>query len=410
MKTNITIAMDFRRKKKDGTYPLVLHLGHNRSSTTIPLNISIKETDWDDDNKVIKKSYKGTDSVDRLNNMLQKKRSDAMDIIFKLTEAGILQNLSKVEIRNRIEKENSSGSFFDFAKQVIKDLIGAGRLGTARSFKGVVAILKTFNNEKDLAFKDITHNFLTRLENKHLAKGHSYNGLAVYMRSIRSIFNKAVNAGVIDKDPYPFQNYKIKTVPTQKRALDVDLLQTIITKRIPKTVSCFHARNYFVASYMMYGMNFSDMAHLKKSDIINGRIQYRRKKTSKLYDIKITPSLDKILQYYISQSGDRPYVFPIIKRDTALLQDKDVEWARKRYNIQLKEVAKLCKIEQNLTSYVSRHSFATQAMLLEVPLIAVSTMLGHSSLKTTEIYLKSLPNNILDDYNAKILGKKKPKK
>ena len=86
-----------------------------------------------------------------------------------------------------------------------------------------------------------------------------------------------------------------------------------------------------------------------------------------------------------------------------MLQDRDIMWARKRYNKGLKDLAKLCGIEKNLTSYVSRHSFATKAMLQEVPLNAISTMLGHSSLKTTEVYLKSLPTNVLDAYNAKIM-------
>jgi integrase/recombinase XerD len=171
------------------------------------------------------------------------------------------------------------------------------------------------------------------------------------------------------------------------------------------TITVFNARNYFVASYMLYGMNFTDMAHLKKENIVNGRIQYRRKKTSKLYDIKITEGLQKILSFYKEKSPDSEYIFPIIKRETAIDQFYDIRDIRKRYNKNLKALAELCGIEQNLTSYVSRHSFATHAMLEEVPINAISTMLGHSSLKTTETYLKSLPSNILDDYNARILKK-----
>ena len=398
--------MDYRRKKKDGTYPLVLRLGHNASTTTIPLNISIHENDWDDDAKAVKKSYKGSNSVARLNNIIQKSKADAMDIILKLNESGVLQNLSKVDIRNRLVKQNSSISFFSYTETLITNFIAASRIGTARSYKGVAAVLKTFNNGKDIAFKDLTYNFLNRFETHHLSKGNSYNGLSVYMRAIRAIFNKAVKDGIIEKDLYPFQDYKIKSVPTEKRALEITLLQTIINKKITQKHACFNARNYFVASYMMYGMNFSDMAHLKKTDILDGRIQYRRRKTSKPFDIKVVPALNKILQHYISKSGDSLYVFPILKRDNALMQDRDIQWARKRYNKKLKELAKICKIEQKLTSYVSRHSFATQAMLSQVPLNAISSMLGHSSLKTTEIYLKSLPNNILDDYNLKILGNK----
>lgn len=134
---------------------------------------------------------------------------------------------------------------------------------------------------------------------------------------------------------------------------------------------------------MMYGMNFTDMAFLLKSNIVNGRILYRRKKTAKLYDIKITESLQKILNYYIDKNPKSSYIFPIIKRDSAFHQEKDILSARKRYNKKLKTLAALCGIDSNLTSYVSRHSFATQAMHKAIPLNAISSMLGHSSLKTT---------------------------
>jgi integrase/recombinase XerD len=403
MNTNIVISLDARRAKKDGSYPLVMRLGHNERTTSIPLDIDLLEKDWDDKKRTVKKTYSGTDSITRINNRIQKSKADAMDIILKLHDAGKLDGLSVVELRDKIVKKNSAESFLDYTKEVIKDLRASNRIGTARSYSDVFNVLKGFNEQKDLSFKDVNFKFLLKLEGSHLGKGNSYNGLAVYLRTIRAIFNKAIKAGVVEKEFYPFSDYKIKTVPTEKRALEVEFLKSIISKKLPNNHPCFNARNYFVASYMMYGMNFTDMAFLKREDIVDGRIQYRRRKTSKLYDIKITDNLKSILNFYISKKPDGEFIFPILKRDDLAHQFQDIEWERKRYNQKLKDLAVLCSIEQNLTSYVSRHSFATQAMLQQVPLNAISSMLGHSSLKTTEIYLKSLPNNILDDYNDKIL-------
>lgn len=113
--------------------------------------------------------------------------------------------------------------------------------------------------------------------------------------------------------------------------------------------------------------------------------------------------MNNILTHYIQQQLTSKYVFPIIKPETAILQERDIQASRKNFNENLKIIAEMCGIEQNLTSYVSRHSFATQAMLQNVPVNAISAMLGHSGLKTTEIYLKSLPSNILDDYNSRII-------
>jgi integrase/recombinase XerD len=403
MNTNIVISLDTRRAKRDGSYPLVMRLGHNERTTSIPLDIDLHAKDWDEKKRLVKKTYSGTDSISRINNRIQKSKADAMDIILKLHDAGKLEGLSVVELRDKIIKQNSEASFFKYTKEVIKDLQASNRVGTARSYRDVFNVLKGFNAQKDLSFKDVNYKFLIKLEASHLGKGNSYNGLAVYMRTIRAIFNKAVKAGVVEKEFYPFTDYKIKSVPTEKRALDGDLLRAIISKELPQNHKCFNARNYFVASYMMYGMNFTDMAFLKKENIVGGRIQYRRRKTSKLYDIKITDNLKTILDFYIAQHPDSEFVFPILKRDGLASQFKDIEWDRKRYNKKLKTLAELCGIEQNLTSYVSRHSFATQAMLQQVPLNAISAMLGHSNLKTTEIYLKGLPSNVLDDYNSKVV-------
>ena len=224
------------------------------------------------------------------------------------------------------------------------------------------------------------------------------------MRTIRAIYNHAIKAGIADREHYPFNAYKIKTVPTEKRALDIELLNKIITMKLQPGDMLFNARNYFVASYMMYGMNFKDMAFLRKTSVVNGRISYRRNKTAKLYDIKLFPALAEILNHYIQSAPESEYVFPILQNEDLETQTRKVKWARKNYNTKLKLIANKCDIETNLTSYVSRHSFATQALLHTVPITAISAMLGHSSVKTTEIYLKGLPSNVLDDYNSQIMA------
>ena len=423
MNVNVIVALDTRRKKRDGTYPIILRLSSDERTLPIPTKYSVAQNDWDDKKREVKNSYKGLTSVARLNNLLAAQRKEARDIILKLQESGKLDSMTLADVKVRIIKQSASASFITYAEEQIDALNEARRFGTARWYASTLSVLKDFvngktyentgkskNNVKDLytgkdiKFEDITHKFLTKFETVHYKDGNTVNGLSFYMRAIRAIYNKAVKDGLIDKEAYPFDDYKIKTEPTVKRALDWSLLKNIISLELDATHECFYARNYFVASYMMYGMNFTDMAYLEKSDVNEGRIHYRRRKTGKLYDIKITPALDKILSYYTALSQNSPYVFPILKQDTPEAQDKELQWARKRYNKKLKKLAELCGISQNLTSYVSRHSFATQAMLQEVPLNAISSMLGHSSLKTTEVYLKSLPSNILDDYNAKLIN------
>lgn len=122
MNTNILISLDKRRKKKDGSYPIVLRLGHNERTTAIPIGISVLEKDWDSKNRAIKKSCTKLGSVTRLNNLIQKKKSDAMDIIVKLNEDGVLNSLKVSDLKNKIVNTSSETSFFTYTEKLITDL------------------------------------------------------------------------------------------------------------------------------------------------------------------------------------------------------------------------------------------------------------------------------------------------
>lgn len=223
------------------------------------------------------------------------------------------------------------------------------------------------------------------------------------MRGIRALFNKGIKAGLIEKEAYPFTYYTIRQIPTEKRALEAGDIRRILELELPKDEVLFRYRNYFICSFFLYGMNFTDMAYLQLSNIIDGRIRFRRKKTGKLYDIKITEQLREILDIYLVGKSKEDYIFPVIKREDPAKQEREINWERQRYNRGLKKIQKLCGIEQKLTTYVSRHSFATQAMLHNIPLEAISSMLGRSKLNTTQIYLRSLPTAILDEYNEQLI-------
>ena len=402
MNTSLVLTLDMRRAKKDGTFPVIIRISHFNRSTSYSTGISVLEKDWDFDKKMIRKSFTGTSSVTRLNNYLNKQKVNAIDIINQLKEEDKLKFMSITQLKNILTKGNQSHSFFSFTEKLIQEFVETERFGNEKAYKTLLGVLKGFHSSKDLTFEEINFDFLSRFENYHLSKGNTYNGLAVYMRTIRAIFNKAINSELIDKKYYPFEKYKIKTTPTEKRALDGKDVKKILKLELKNDDNLFNTRNYFLASYLMCGMSFIDMAFLKLSNIENGRVRYRRLKTSKIYDFAISNQLMQILEHYIKDKKENDFVFPIIKRKKLQDQYKDVEWARKTYNSNLDKIADKCKINSKLTSYVSRHSFATEALLNNIPLSAISQMLGHSSLTTTQIYLKSLPNNIMDMYVDKM--------
>ncbi|PCE63114.1 site-specific integrase [Sediminicola luteus] len=403
MNTLITLMLDKRRMKKDGKYPIIFRLTHNRKTTSMSTGFSILEIYWEERRSEVKSSYKEVESVRLLNHLLLKEKARVSNIINKLYEKGELQYLSLQQVKQFITRRKNYDSFLEYGKYLVGELKAVNRFGTARSYDGTVKILKTFVKGKDLKFNEVNYDFLLKFEKFHLRKeGNNLNGLAAYMRTIRAIFNKGIKEGFIEKEAYPFYNYKIKTTPTKKRALDITFLKRIMELDITAEHKLFHTRNYFLISYMLYGIPFMDMAYLKLENIKNGRIVYQRKKTSKSYDIKISEQLYQILLFYLKGKSKRDYIFPIILRETPVQKYEDVIRLRKKYNYELKDLAVLCGIDQSLTSYVSRHSFATNAMLNDIPIQAISAMLGHSKLNTTQIYLKTLPNEILDKYNERL--------
>lgn len=272
MATNIVLTIDKRRKRKDNTYPIILRLSHNRKTTAISVGYFIEQNYWDDSKRMVKSSYKGTQSVKRLNNHFQKKRTDALDIITKLEESGELNRLSITQLKERIVNTSQKMSFYAYGEKLIEELQKTNRLGTARSYRETLRMLKKYNTDKDFSLEELNYDFLQKLEVKFLGAGNTLNGLAVYTRTIQAIYNKTIKEGYIGKEFYPFQNYKIKTTTTQKRTLSIDSLSRIKELELPENHVCFHVRNYFLASFYMMGISFIDLAFLKMNNIVDGRI------------------------------------------------------------------------------------------------------------------------------------------
>jgi integrase len=405
MKANVILTLDNRRAKKDGTFPLVFRIYRNDSFFPIQTGYSLLPKDWDDQRRTVKASYKGTNAPVWLNNYLQKQKSSYLDLIGKLAENKQLVGLSNAGLKERLVGKTDEIDFFDYTQKLIDEMVSIKKIGNARIYKSVMKVLQTYRNGKKLSFQELNYEFLKKFEYDFFTKdSNSINGLSTYMRTIRAIYNKAIKDGISQEENYPFKLYKIKSEATQKRAISINHINSIEKLYFDEEHPLFHTRNYFLLSFYLMGIPFADLAHLKKANIIEGRIQFSRQKTNRKYDISLTEKSNTILNYYLKKYSGSEYIFPIINRSNPIEQYKDVEWARNRYNKKLQKIAGLCGIEKNLTSYVSRHSFATLAKNKGIPITAISEMLGHESVKTTQVYLDSLPSDMIDKYHRDILG------
>ncbi len=404
MVTNIILSLDLRRPKNDGSFPIIFRIGHNRRTTSITSGYSTPMKYWDNKNHCVKHNFPGTESPQRLNNLLLKRKALYMDIITRLQERNELKFLSIMQLKGRLVGPSSSASVFTFAEGLIKELRAANRIGTARSYEDTMRSFKKFRHQKDLTFNEFNIEVLKKFETDYFSRGNTWGGFSVLMRTLRALYNKAIKAGQAEEDGYPFKHYVIRTPKTRKRAISMESIQKIKELKLPKKSALNYDRNIFLTSFYLRGMPYTDLCHLKVSNIIDGRIQYERQKTSQPFDIKIPEQLLPVMDFFTKGKKKDDYILNIIKRDDPVLKYKDVEWARHRYNNNLKEIARLAGIEEKLTSYVTRHSYATIADDIGIPLTAISQMLGHEKVSTTQAYLDKLRKSKLDEYQEEIIN------
>ncbi|MCB0762539.1 MAG: site-specific integrase [Flavobacteriales bacterium] len=298
MKANVTITLDTRHQDKNNAYPIILRISLNRRNTSIKSGYSIPLEYWDSSKRQVKSSYQGTSSVVRLNKLLLKKKADALDVITKLDDKEELHDLSVTQLKQYIVGQKNDTDFFSFTMEQIEALQKANRIGTSRSYKFSMDAVKKYHKKNLLPFNQITYEFLNKMETQHMAKGNSKNGLAVYMRTIRAIYNKAIKSGVVDRANYPFDDYRIRTEPTRKRAISLDAIRRIERLDLKDNQTLQLSKDLFLSSLYLNGMNFKDLCFLKWNNVKEERIEFQRAKTGQQFNTMIVPRLKEILDRY----------------------------------------------------------------------------------------------------------------
>jgi site-specific recombinase XerD len=411
---SVKLYYDKRRLKKDGTYPLKLKINHNDKALYIPLGRNFTPKQWSEKDNKVKSSFPNSGEV---NASIRKALSNATTLIAENQDE--IKHMSIKALKELLQKKlfddkksspaNESDFFYKYTQSLIDRLIVANRVGTADSYRQTLTSFQKFLDHKDIPLNSIDNKFILDYEAYCLGKGMKINSIGVYLRTLRAILNKAIGDGLLNKNNYAFSNYSIKVEKTAKRAISKEEIQKIISLELEQGTKLWNSHNYFVFMFHLRGMNFIDLAYLTPKNIIEGRVEYRRIKTGKLYSIKLTEKAKSILDYYMNSQSLKPsdYIFPILPK--GLKNDKETERKRfkdkrKNFNKDLKVIAKQCDIEVNLTSYVTRHTWASIAKFAGIAPAIIGESLGHSDLKTTETYLANFENKELDDANELIVG------
>ena len=234
----------------------------------------------------------------------------------------------------------------------------------------------------------------------HQQRGISPNTISFYTRILRAVYNRAVEDEIIE-NRNPFQHVYTGVDKTVKRALPIAIIRKIKVLDLEHVPALDFTRDMFMMSFMLRGMSFIDMAYLKKTDLKNGYITYRRRKTGQQLTIEWTMEMQMLLDKYPENDSD--YLLPIIRN---VGTNERYTYRNVGYNINrnLKTIAEKVGITIPLTLYVARHSWASAAKAKGIPLSVISEGMGHDSEATTQIYLASLDTSVVDRANSLILS------
>ncbi len=301
---------------------------------------------------------------------------------------------------NMSENRKKKSTFFVFMEDVSVNLKTLGKIRTSETYKSSLDSFRKFRKDKDLTFNKFNHEIMIEYEAYLKAKGISKNTSSFYMRTLRAVYNRAVEKGFTPQK-YPFKYVYTGIDKTRKRAVSIQTMKQIKRLDLSSDKKSDFARDMFMFSFYARGMSFVDMAYLRKKDLRNGILTYRRHKTGQQLYVKWESCMQDIVKKYYEEQSD--YLLPIINNNEVEEQRKQYIYSAHNINRCLKKIGAMLGLSLPLTMYVARHTWASIAKQKNVPLSIISDGLGHDSELTTRIYLSSLDNVEIDKANRMIL-------
>lgn len=290
-------------------------------------------------------------------------------------------------------------SVFNFIRRQIHHKEQIGKVRSSETYRSMLNSFTCFRKGVDLTF-DMMDGMLMELYEAWMRKcGLTRNSTSFYMRILRTNYKLAVEKGVTP-DRHPFRKVYCGIDKTVKRSLPFSEIKKISALDLSRKPSMDFARDMFMFSFCTRGMSFIDMAYLKKADLNNGCLAYRRKKTGQLMMIEWTKQMQDIIDKY--KSDGTSYLLPIITREDGS-ERRQYQNQMRKINRLLKDIANRAGLPLSLSMYYARHSWATIARGRDVPLAVISEGLGHDSETTTQIYLDSIKSSEVDKVNRMIL-------
>ena len=393
------LYLDTRAVKRGEMAPLTVSITKHGVAAYLPLHVKILPCQWD--SKLCK--VKDNPNKVSMNAYIQSMKQKIDNLLLQLTANGDLTGLTSIQIRNvikeRLDPKASCKNLF--MSRFTEYMRTRKKQRTKEIYQETIKRIEQYDSKAgQLSFEQISKDWLTKFDIFLMDYEPSQNTRSIHFRNIRAVFNDAIDNGITTH--YPFRKFMVRPVPTAKRAYSVERLRELFSYPVLP-----HERKYvdmFKLVFYLVGINIVDLYDLEY--IENGRIMYQRSKTSRLYNIKVEPEAQEIIDRY---RGTKKLLYIADRFKDAHSYTSSINRALKQIGERRhimrdgKRVLKYISAFPELSIYVARHTWATLADELDIPRETITAALGHSyGNKTTAIYIKSDYRKV-DEANRRVI-------
>lgn len=383
----------------NGEHPLMIRVCKDGKKKYKSLGVSVNPKFWNFEKNALKPN---SPNHEYLSKIIADKASELSEEIVKLkSERKDFTASTLIEESSQRVKPRTVNDLFCEQTERLKD---EGRRGYMLSVKQVYNSLLMFNKHLDILFSDIDIPFLRRYETWLRKQGLAENTIGIRFRTLRAVYNLAIEQNLVKTENYPFKKYKVSHLQeeTVKRSLSKQDIERILSYKSTNRYMRFPI-DIFAFTYYCGGINFIDIANLTQANIMEDKLIYKRHKTGKLIKIPLQPQAIELIKKY--HSKESPYLFPILSdfHETEIQKANRIHKVITKVNKRLKEIGEELNLPIPLTTYVARHSQATVMKKAGVSTAVIREIMGHSSERVTQIYLDSFDNEQINNAMKNLL-------
>ncbi|HEY8930917.1 MAG TPA: site-specific integrase [Mucilaginibacter sp.] len=390
-------------KQKNPDKFLYLRLTKNRRSKYVALDVYINPNDWNDKTGKVKTTAV---NASQINNFITKKIAETQALSLSMETKS--KFVTVYDIKSKLVG-NGPAEFFSYFEKQIRLRTEEFSIGTILHYKTVLAKLKNYWKKERLYFEDVNVQLIKDFQEYLIyeLKNHT-NTIHSNLKIIRTVINDAVAEGLIPYEKNPFNMIKLRSEKTSRQFLSDEELDRLEDLTLLEGSQLNHHRNLYLFSAYTAGIRISDLLNMRWRNVYDGHLYFQIKKNKEDIGIKLPYKSLSILQNYralAEQAQNRKFVDPDSFIFPLLQMEKDEKDKLKIYqaissanayaNKDLRKLTKLAKIDKEISFHTARHSWAIRALQKGMRIEHVSKLMGHASVKNTEVYAK-IQNEDLD--------------